>query len=151
VAAVARRISGCGWGKSTGFCLVEVLIATGLLAFALVALAEVFAMATRANVETRRATSEVILATQKLEEFQSLPFDELVPGETVEYLDASGRVLDDMASGGEPAFIRRSRIEPPPWDPDATAMIRVEVSKYPARSTQGGDVHLATLKTRIGP
>ena len=145
-----RQSSRCGRTKSAGFCLVEVLISTGLLASALVALAYVFAIAARAHVETRARTSEVILATQKLEEFRALPFDDPPAGEAVEYLDASGRVLDAPTSAAPPAFSRRVRIEAAAWDPHDTVVIRVGVSKYSAASTEDDAVHLATVKTRKG-
>jgi hypothetical protein len=141
---MSGRASRLGGRQCAGFCLVEVLIATGLLASALVAIAYVFTIAAGAAIETRAATSEVTFAAQ------AGPFDDLA-GEVVEYLDASGRVVDDTSAGALPSFARRSRIEPSVWDPDDTVVIRVDVSKYHAPSTAAGGVHLVTVKTRKGP
>ena len=55
-----------------GFSLLEVLIATAMLATAVVSLAELFAVSTRANLASRRTTYASILAAQKLEELRAL-------------------------------------------------------------------------------
>jgi type II secretory pathway pseudopilin PulG len=58
--------------NASGFSLVEVLVATGLLATSLVALAQLFAISTKANVSSRNSTYAAVLAQQKLEELRSL-------------------------------------------------------------------------------
>lgn len=58
--------------SNAGFSLLEVLVASALLASALVSLAQLFAMSTRTNIGARNSTYAAILAQQKLEELRSL-------------------------------------------------------------------------------
>ena len=57
-----------------GFSIIEVLVATGLLASALVALAQIFAIATSANAAARNSTITMMLAEQKIEQLRALQF-----------------------------------------------------------------------------
>jgi prepilin-type N-terminal cleavage/methylation domain-containing protein len=67
-ATLARR----GASNAAGFSLLEVLVATALLASALVSLAQLFAMSTKSNIGSRNTTYAAVLAQQKLEELRSL-------------------------------------------------------------------------------
>jgi len=58
--------------SAAGFSLVEVLIATLLLATALVTLAQLFALSTQSNIGARNTTFSALLAQQKLEELRAL-------------------------------------------------------------------------------
>jgi type II secretory pathway pseudopilin PulG len=58
--------------RESGFSLIEVLIATGLLAFALVSVAQLFALSTRNNVAARYSTLSSMLAEQKMEQLRAL-------------------------------------------------------------------------------
>ena len=58
--------------SNAGFSLLEVLVATALLASALVSLAQLFAMSTKSNIGSRNTTYAAVLAQQKLEELRSL-------------------------------------------------------------------------------
>src|ERR1700752_4504521 len=69
-----------------GFGLLEALIGLGLLVTALVGIAEVFVIARRAVGDGRVATSEVVLATQRIEQLGASSFDEVEWGEQVEEL-----------------------------------------------------------------
>lgn len=60
------------FSKSSGFSLVETLVATTLMATAIVTLAELFALSTRTNVSSRNTTYAAVLAEQKMEELRSL-------------------------------------------------------------------------------
>jgi type II secretory pathway pseudopilin PulG len=55
-----------------GFSLLEVLVATTLLIVSLAALAQLFAIATRANSSARASTYATVLAQQKMEQLRSL-------------------------------------------------------------------------------
>jgi type II secretory pathway pseudopilin PulG len=55
-----------------GFTLVETMVAVGLLATALVTLAQLFAISTRSNIASRSTTYATVLAEQKLEELRGL-------------------------------------------------------------------------------
>jgi prepilin-type N-terminal cleavage/methylation domain-containing protein len=56
----------------SGFSLLEVLVATGLLAVAALGVAQLFAFAADANLNSRGQTSTAVLATQKMEQLRSL-------------------------------------------------------------------------------
>jgi type II secretory pathway pseudopilin PulG len=58
--------------RESGFSLIEVLLATGLMAFALVSLAQLFALSTRNNVSARYSTLASMLAEQKMEQLRAL-------------------------------------------------------------------------------
>ena len=55
-----------------GFSLLEVLFATTIMAVALTALAQLFAMSTRANANARTTTFASVLAQQKMEQLRGL-------------------------------------------------------------------------------
>jgi prepilin-type N-terminal cleavage/methylation domain-containing protein len=59
-------------GSDAGFSLIEVLVATLLLATALVTLAQLFGLSTRSNIGARNTTYTAMLAQQKLEELRAL-------------------------------------------------------------------------------
>src|SRR5687767_6094240 len=69
--AVARRHTR---RAEAGFSIVEVLVATGLLATALVALAQLFAISTKTNAAARSSTLTMILAEQKIEQLRALQY-----------------------------------------------------------------------------
>jgi prepilin-type N-terminal cleavage/methylation domain-containing protein len=60
------------WSRHEGFSLIEVIVALALLAGALVALAELLAVATRLNTLARVTTVASVLAEQKMEQLRSL-------------------------------------------------------------------------------
>jgi type II secretory pathway pseudopilin PulG len=55
-----------------GFSLIEVLFATGLMVVALVSLAQLFALSTRANYSSKTTTYAALLARQKMEQLRGL-------------------------------------------------------------------------------
>ena len=57
---------------NAGFSLLEVMVATAMLATALVSLAQLFALSTRSNIGSRNMTYAAVLAQQKIEELRSL-------------------------------------------------------------------------------
>lgn len=79
-----------------GFSLVEVIVATVLLAMSLVSLAQLFGISTQTNVTSRSTTYASVLAEQKLEELRGLTYG----------FDQSGLPLTDSttntAVAGEP-------------------------------------------------
>ena len=119
------RPERAGGGGTGGFSLVEVMIATGLLATAVASLAHMFAVATQANLEARRATYATILAAQKLEEL----------------LATAALAGDGKDQVG--VYASRWSIEPLPADPDHSAVIQVLVTPGAGR--------LVTIQTRTAP
>lgn len=75
---IGRRLQPAEWigtrreHAEAGFSLLEVLFATTILAVALTALAQLFAMSTRANNGARATTFASILAQQKMEQLRGL-------------------------------------------------------------------------------
>lgn len=61
-------------GNEGGFSLIEVLAATAILTVALVSLAQLFAVSTKANVSAKATTYAAILAEQKMEQLRSMTF-----------------------------------------------------------------------------
>jgi prepilin-type N-terminal cleavage/methylation domain-containing protein len=59
-----------------GFTLIEVLIASGVLACGLVAVAATFSFAIRTNATNREVAIATTLLSQKMEEFRAAPFTE---------------------------------------------------------------------------
>jgi type II secretory pathway pseudopilin PulG len=55
-----------------GFSLAETMVAVGLMATALVTLAQLFGISTRSNLASRNTTYAALLAEQKLEELRAL-------------------------------------------------------------------------------
>ena len=60
--------------SEAGFSIVEVIVATGLLASALVALAQLFAISTTTNAAARSSTLTMVLAEQKIEQLRALQY-----------------------------------------------------------------------------
>jgi prepilin-type N-terminal cleavage/methylation domain-containing protein len=58
--------------SDAGFSLIEVVVATGIMATALVMLAQLFGLSTRSNIGARNTTYAAVLAQQKVEELRAL-------------------------------------------------------------------------------
>jgi len=71
-----------------GFSLIEAMVATALLAGAVVSLAQLAGIAARRNASSRHATYAAILAAQKLEELRSLAWG----------YDPAGMPVSDLAT-----------------------------------------------------
>ena len=80
--------------RESGFTLVEALIAIVVLMFGLVAIAQLFVVASQSNVTARRATAAANASSQVMDMLMAAPFDALATG---------GGVTDaDMKSTGAP-------------------------------------------------
>jgi prepilin-type N-terminal cleavage/methylation domain-containing protein len=65
-------VDGFSSNRESGFSLIEVLVATMIMAVALVTLAQLFAISTRTNHGARSSTYAAILAEQKMEQLRAL-------------------------------------------------------------------------------
>jgi prepilin-type N-terminal cleavage/methylation domain-containing protein len=131
-----------------GFSLVEVLIAIGILTTAAAAIPQLFAAATRANVEAGTITWATTVAAQKLEELEAQSSLDAT-GEFIDYLDARGAIT---ATGSPRAFRRRWWIEPLSWTPGGPFVVGVAVSRYREDDDGTGEtVRLVTLRARTAP
>jgi type II secretory pathway pseudopilin PulG len=87
--------------SEAGFSIVEVLVATGLLATALVALAQLFAIATTTNAAARNSTITMILAEQKIEQLRSLQYTFDRAGLPVQDTNTDTAVYPPVEFGGK--------------------------------------------------
>jgi type II secretory pathway pseudopilin PulG len=87
-------------GDAGGFSLVEVLVASGLLATALVALAELFVVATHTNATAHTRTLTAILASQKVEQLRALTWGEDAAGVPISDRTSNLAVTPAVSSGG---------------------------------------------------
>jgi prepilin-type N-terminal cleavage/methylation domain-containing protein len=94
-----------------GFSLIETIIATSLLAIALVALAQFVTASTHTGAVARARAATTLIAEQKMEQLRALPWMTLAStaDPVVDYLDASGRQQCPEAAMpcGEAVYSRR--------------------------------------------
>lgn len=113
--------------EQSGCSLIEVLVATTLLAIGVASLTQLFILAIGSNLASTHRTRAAMLAAQKLEELRSVGW---------------GAELRGGADGvGE--YARHWSVDPLPGNPDMAVIIDVVVSWN--RSPVG---HLATIKSR---
>jgi type II secretory pathway pseudopilin PulG len=173
---VGMSIALRGFGDEVGFTLVEVMVASLLLALSIVAVAELFAISIRNTAIAGNSAFTAILAAQKMEQLRALTWafdaqgapvsdsalmsltpDTLLQDTSgyVDYLDAAGRPLG--GSGTLPpgaVYVRRWSIDPLASNPDTTLVIQVLVRRVrgsdPARSfvTSPEEARLMTVRTR---
>jgi prepilin-type N-terminal cleavage/methylation domain-containing protein len=86
--------------SASGFSLIEVLVATMLLALALVTLAQLFALSTRSNMGARDTTFTAVLAQQKLEELRGLTWGYDTIGLPVSDISSNTAVSPETTTGG---------------------------------------------------
>ena len=104
--ALAKYKFSNGGKHDAGFSLVEVMVATTILAVALTALAQLFAIATKSNNVARNGTFTQILAEQKMEQLRGLTWGFDVLGLPVSDTTTDTSVVPQLATGGtglEPA------------------------------------------------
>ena len=95
--ALARSRSS---SSAAGFSLIEVLIATLLLATALTTLAQLFGVATRSNIDARSTTYAAVLAQQKLEELRGLTWGFDPQGLPISDVSTDTAVSPETPTGG---------------------------------------------------
>jgi Tfp pilus assembly protein PilV len=112
--------------RTCGFALPEVLVAIALLVGAVVTLALVVAKAGAANTSATRATLAALMASDKLEELRSVPFDDasLAPSAP----DALTADRDGCFDEPVPGWRRRWSIVGLPSSPTEAIVIAVAVS-----------------------
>ena len=86
--------------SAAGFSLVEVLVATLMLATALVTLAQLFVLATHSNMGARNTTFTAVLAQQKLEELRALTWGFDTQGLPISDVSTNTSVSPETPAGG---------------------------------------------------
>jgi len=143
-----------------GATLVEAIVAIGILAGAVVALAGLSSLAVRNAAIARERSMTTILALQKMEalcrDVSSIPASPanawaVDTAGYLEYLDAHGNVMGGSRGG---AYVRRWSATPLPAD---TNLVAIQVDVAPCRTPPGasrcGDVmshaRLASIRSRV--
>jgi type II secretion system protein I len=119
--------------RDDGFSLVEIVVATAILAVALVAVVELFVAATRANGAARDATRATLLALDKVEQLRATDFA------------ATADEQRDFPLGGR--YIRRWAADPLPSHEDDALVLRVVVTDL-AGVPAGGAVTVRARPSR---
>jgi type II secretory pathway pseudopilin PulG len=88
------------FSSASGFSLVETIIATGILATALIALAQLFAMGIETNTSARDTTFATVLAEQKVEQLRSLTWGFDSVGLPVSDLTTNTAIDPEQPNGG---------------------------------------------------
>src|SRR5471030_3520726 len=83
-----------------GCSLLEVLVAMTIVAVGGVALAQLFALSTRANLHARQTTLAALLAQQKMEQLRGLAWSVDALGQPVSDVASDTTVVPEAASGG---------------------------------------------------
>ncbi len=137
----------CRAADSRGVSLLEVIVAIGLLSGAIAGLAQLVALATRANLDARATTMSVVLATQKMEQLRAQPDVDRAPsgGSLQDDLHGFSDFFDGVggplpANSGRPAataFVRRWSIVPLPSDPSQSRVLEVRVLRVNGANSAG--------------
>lgn len=112
--------------RPAGFALPEVLVAMALLVTAVVTLALVAAKSGATNMSAKRATLAALIATDKIEELRSIPFDD--PSLAPSAADALNVDRDGYFDEPLPGWRRRWSIANMPSSPIDAIVIAVAVS-----------------------
>jgi type II secretory pathway pseudopilin PulG len=102
-ASVSLAATRPDWSKraEAGFSIIEVMVATSLLASALVALAQLFAIATATNQAARNSTLTMVLAEQKIEQLRALQYTFDNAGLPIQDTETDLAVYPPAATGGK--------------------------------------------------
>jgi prepilin-type N-terminal cleavage/methylation domain-containing protein len=134
--------------KAAGFSLIEVLIATAVVAVGVASLAQLIVLSARANRIAGTTSVSLLLAEQKMEELLSNPAEPSNQSH-VDYLGPGGESLgvDTVAlpTGTPPAFICRWSTTPLADGPGEAIAIQVLVAPWPDAA---GQSRLVSVKTR---
>jgi Tfp pilus assembly protein PilV len=118
-------LSHAAMRSERGVSLIEAMIATTMLATALVTLAQLVSTAVSSNIAAGKVTAAVVLASQKLEELRSAPTR---PPAGSDAVDSWGVVVgagQNQARGA--MFVRRWTIDAVPGAVLGTYIIQVHV------------------------
>ena len=134
-----------------GFSLVETIIATSLLAVALVTLAQFVGVSMHTGAAARARTVTTQMAEQKMEQLRVRPWTVIasMPAAATDYLDAAGNERCGQASVpcGEAVYVRR-------WSASSAAfssgVLIIEVDVRPVGHGHGSTA-LVTARAKLAP
>jgi prepilin-type N-terminal cleavage/methylation domain-containing protein len=94
-----------------GFSLVETIVATSLVAVALVTLAQFVGAGVQRGTAARARSATTLMAEQKMEQIRALPWAAIavMPPNATDFLDAAGNERCDGASApcGDAVYVRK--------------------------------------------
>lgn len=134
-----------------GFSLIETIVATSLLAVALVTLAQFVGAGVQSGASARARAATTLIAAQKMEQIRALPWGAIAamrPSVT-DYLDASG---DECCPGanapcGDAMYVRRWSATPAPF---STGVFIIDVDVHLVGKGHGSTT-LVTARARMTP
>jgi prepilin-type N-terminal cleavage/methylation domain-containing protein len=134
-----------------GFSLVETLIATTLMAVALVTLAQFVNAGMQSAAAARARTSTTLMAAQKMEQIRALPWASIaaLPPDVTDYLDASGAECCTGANEpcGDAVYVRQWSAAPAPF---STGVLIIDVNVSLVGKGHGSTT-LVTARARMTP
>ena len=134
-----------------GFSLIETILATSLIAVALVSLAQFVAASSHTGAVARARAATTLMAEQKMEQIRGLPWVTLASttDAAIDYLDAAGHERCPQAATpcGDAVYVRRWSAAPAPSMP-GVLIIQVDVDLV--GQGHGGST-LLTARGRLTP
>jgi prepilin-type N-terminal cleavage/methylation domain-containing protein len=138
-------------GMQRGFSLVETIVAAGLLAVALVSVAQLVGVGVQSGAAARARAQTTLMAEQKMEQIRAMTFAEIagVSGSMTDYLDAAGstRCASAATPCGDAVYVRR-------WSATQSAfsngVLIIEVDVRPVGHGHGSTT-LLTARARMTP
>ena len=134
-----------------GFSLVETIVATSLLAVALVTLAQFVGAGMQSGATARARAATTLMAEQKMEQLRALSWaaTAAMPPEATDYLDASGNESCPGANEpcGDAVYVRRWSATPAPF---LTGLLFIEVDVRLVGKGHGRTT-LVTARARMTP
>ena len=134
-----------------GFSLVETIVATSLLAVALVTLAQFVGAGVQSGAAARARAATTLMAAQKMEQIRALPWAAIaaMPPDVTDYLDASGdeRCPGATAPCGDAVYVRRWSATPAPF---STGVLIIDVDVRLVGKGHGSTT-LVTARARMTP
>jgi prepilin-type N-terminal cleavage/methylation domain-containing protein len=134
-----------------GFSLIETIVATSLLATALVALAQLVGAGVQSGAAARARVATTLMAEQKMEQIRALPWAVIaaMPPDVTDYLDAAGneRCVGASTPCGGAVYVRRWSAAPAPFS-IGVLIIEVDVGLV---GKGHGSTTLVTARARMAP
>jgi type II secretory pathway pseudopilin PulG len=126
----------------SGFTLVEVSVATGILIVVALGTAQLFGLALRQNIAARDQTLMTLLATRAIDELAAAAASGTIAASPPDCLERDCEGFADMAGEGGVLYARRWIVSFPPEHAGATAAIVVRILRP---DSPGSRVDIASL------
>ncbi len=128
---------------SSGFTLVEVLVATGILVTVAAGTAQLVAISTRHDVATRQQLAMSAAASAKLDELAGTFADGVPPLATIGALDRDVSGFNDLVTTSGATFRRRWMLAP--LDTYSASALVIVVRVIPLAALAAADLEMAVI------